>query len=120
MSQSNALRLAVLAGDGVGPEITAATVEILQAAAQRANLPLDLEELPIGYKSYNKWKSTLTEETIQKLRGHNGWILGPTFAGEYPKDDPIRGHPSGYLRKNFGLFATASATQLWAHNRPAH
>lgn len=33
MSQSKELRLAVLAGDGVGPEITAATVEILQAAA---------------------------------------------------------------------------------------
>jgi 3-isopropylmalate dehydrogenase len=118
MSQSNALRLAVLAGDGVGPEITAATIEILQAAAQRANLPLDLEELPIGYKSYNKWKSTLTEETVQKLRGHNGWILGPTFAGEYPKDDPIRGHPSGYLRKNFGLFANVRPVKAWPQLNP--
>ena len=118
MSQSNALRLAVLAGDGVGPEITAATVEILQAAAQQANLPLDLEELPIGYKSYNTWKSTLTEETVQKLRGHNGWILGPTFAGEYPKDDPIRGHPSGYLRKNFGLFANVRPVKAWPQLNP--
>jgi 3-isopropylmalate dehydrogenase len=118
MSQSSSLRLAVLAGDGVGPEITAATIEILHAAAARANLPLDLEALPIGYTSYNKWKSTLTEETIQKLRGHTGWILGPTFAGEYPKDDPIRGHPSGYLRKNFGLFANVRPVKAWPQLNP--
>ena len=118
MSQSNALRCAVLAGDGVGPEITAATVEILQAAARRVSLPLDLEELPIGFKSYNKWKTTLSDATIRKLRGHTGWILGPTFAGEYPKDDPLKGHPSGYLRKNFALFANVRPVKAWPQLNP--
>jgi 3-isopropylmalate dehydrogenase len=47
-----------------------------------------------------------------------GWILGPTFAGEYPKDDPIRGHPSGYLRRNFSLFANVRPVRTWAQLDP--
>ena len=79
MSNADALRLAVLAGDGVGPEITAATVDIPQAAASRARLALDVQERRSAFKSYDKWKSTLTGEAIQK-RGHTGRILGSSFS----------------------------------------
>ena len=47
-----------------------------------------------------------------------GWILGPTFAGEYPGDDPIKGHPSGYLRRNFALFANVRPVQAWPQLKP--
>ncbi|MBC7781049.1 MAG: isocitrate/isopropylmalate dehydrogenase family protein [Proteobacteria bacterium] len=118
MPQASELRLAVLAGDGVGPEITAATIDILESAAARAGLTPRLEALPIGWKAYKKSKSTLPEETLAALRGHTGWILGPTFAGEYPKDDPIKGHPSGYLRRNFGLFANVRPVKAWPQLEP--
>ena len=118
MAQADGIRLAVLAGDGVGPEITAATVDILQAAASRVDLRTKLETLPIGWKAYKKSRSTLPEETIDALRGHTGLILGPTFAGEYHKDDPIKGHPSGYLRRNFGLFANVRPVKAWPQLEP--
>jgi 3-isopropylmalate dehydrogenase len=115
---NNDLKLAVLAGDGIGPEITHATVRVLEAAAERAGLSLALSHALVGWKAYEKTKSTLPEETIEMLRSHQGWIVGPTFAGEYPKDDPVRGHPNGYIRRNFGLFANVRPVEAWPHFDP--
>jgi hypothetical protein len=41
-----------------------------------------------------------------------------TFAGEYPKDDPIKGQPRGYLRRNFALFANVRPVQAWPQVDP--
>ncbi len=118
MSKAKKVRLAVLAGDGIGTEITAATVEVLEAAARCAGVALSLEHALVGWEAYNKTGSTLPDETLNMLRGHQGWILGPTFAGEYPEDDPIRGHPSGYIRRNFKLFANVRPVESWPQLTP--
>jgi 3-isopropylmalate dehydrogenase len=118
MASAKQIKLAVLAGDGVGPEITAETVDVLQAAADRTGLKLKFEHCLIGWKAYEKHRSTLPEATLEVLRRHDGWILGPTFAGEYPKDDPIRGHPSGYLRRNFKLYANVRPVKAWPQLSP--
>src|SRR5262245_54228497 len=104
MANTGKFKLAVLAGDGIGPEITDATVRVLEAAAELAGAALALTPALVGWKAYEKTKSTLPTETIDILKASDGWILGPTFAGEYPKDDPVRGHPSGFMRRNFHLF----------------
>ena len=44
--------------------------------------------------------------------------MGPTFAGEYPKDDPYRGHPNGYLRRHYKLFANVRPVQAWPQLDP--
>ena len=118
MTTDGRISLAVLAGDGIGPEITDATVRVLQAAASRSGLAVALTLYLIGWKAYEKSRSTLAPEPVAALRNHMGWILGPTFAGEYPKDDPIKGHPSGYLRRNFALFANVRPEQAWPQLDP--
>jgi 3-isopropylmalate dehydrogenase len=118
MTTDGKISLAMLAGDGIGPEITAATVRVLQAAAARTSLDVLLTPYPIGWKAYEESRSTLMPETVAALRNHMGWIVGPTFAGEYPKDDPINGHPSGYLRRNFALFANVRPVQAWPQLAP--
>ncbi len=118
MTVNGKLNLAVMAGDGVGPEITDATVDVLQTAANRVGLPLGLERCLVGLRSYEKYKTTLAQETLDVLKEHPGWILGPTSAGEYPKDDPMRGHPSGYLRRNFALFANVRPVKAWPQLKP--
>ena len=118
MAHKNEIRLAVLAGDGIGPEITEATVTVLKAAARRAGLALRLTAATIGWKAYRKSRSTLPDATLAVLRSHEGWIVGPTFAGEYPKDDPYRGHPNGFLRRHFKLFANVRPVEAWPQLRP--
>jgi 3-isopropylmalate dehydrogenase len=106
-------KIAVLKGDGVGPEITAATVDAVQAAARVKGLELELKESPVGWESYRSQGSTLPDETIKVLDECPGWIVGPTSAGEYPADDPINGHPSGYMRRNYLLFANIRPVHAW-------
>src|SRR5215831_5948342 len=113
MARSSEIRLAVLEGDGIGPEITEATIHVLKAAARRAGLALRLKPGAIGWKPYRKSRTTLPDATVRTLNEHEGWIVGPTFAGEYPKDDPYRGHPNGYLRRNYKLFANVRPVQAW-------
>ena len=84
MATDGKISLTVLAGDGIGPEITEATVRVLRAAAGHAGLEIALTPYLIGSKAYEKSGSTLIPDTVASLRNHAGWILGPTFAGEYP------------------------------------
>src|SRR6185503_13417570 len=113
MAAKNEIRLAVLAGDGIGPEITAATMTVLNAAARATGLRIRAKTATIGWKAYRKSRTTLPDATLATLRAHEGWIVGPTFAGEYPKDDPYRGHPNGFLRRHFKLFANVRPVQAW-------
>jgi 3-isopropylmalate dehydrogenase len=55
---------------------------------------------------------------MNALRKADAWIMGPTFAGEYPKDDHTKGHPSGYLRRAFKLFANVRPVQAWPQLDP--
>jgi 3-isopropylmalate dehydrogenase len=115
---SREIKLAVLAGDGIGPEITDATVKVLKAAARRTGLGVRIKTALIGWKGYRKSRSTLPDATLNALRDHEGWIVGPTFAGEYPKDDPYRGHPNGFIRRHFRLFANVRPVQAWPQLDP--
>jgi 3-isopropylmalate dehydrogenase len=112
------IRLAVLDGDGIGPEITAATLTVLNAAAKQSGLSVQSRRAPIGFKAYEKHKSTLPDPTRKVLEAHEGWIVGPTFAGEYPKDDPMRGHPNGFIRRHYKLFANVRPVEAWAQLDP--
>lgn len=118
MARRSEIGLAVLAGDGIGPEITEATARVLAAAARRTGLGLRLRRYLIGWKAYEKHRTTLPAATLEGLRAHEGWIVGPTFAGEYPKDDPMRGHPNGFIRRHFQLFANVRPVRSWPQLDP--
>jgi 3-isopropylmalate dehydrogenase len=110
--------LTVLEGDGIGPEITDATVKVLKAAARSAGLGVKLKYALIGSRPYKKFRTTLPDETVRELARREGWIVGPTNAGEYPKDDPYRGHPNGFIRRHFKLFANVRPVQAWEQLDP--
>jgi len=99
------LRLAVMRGDGIGPEVVESAVEVLQTAAKRNALPLELVNLPIGLEAYHRTGRTLPPETLEGMKRCDGWILGPLSAGSYPKDDKDYPMASGRIRKAFDLFA---------------
>lgn len=118
MATNKEIRLAVLDGDGIGPEITAATLTVLTAAGKRTGLTVKAKRASIGWKAYEKTKCTLPDSTRAVLEAHEGWIVGPTFAGEYPKDDPMRGHPNGFLRRHYKLFANVRPVEAWPQLDP--
>lgn len=111
-------RIGVLDGDGIGPEVTAATVDVLQEAARRTGLSVRLTPALVGWKAREKFGNLLPDETMEVLRASDAWIMGPTFAGEYPNDDHTKGHPSGYLRRTFKLFANVRPVRAWPQLDP--
>lgn len=78
---------------------------VLEAAASKSSLALELIELPIGLEAYRRFGRTLPPETLDTMRDCDGWILGPLMAGSYPKDDKDYPMASGRIRKEFDLYA---------------
>jgi 3-isopropylmalate dehydrogenase len=99
------LTLALLKGDGIGPEVVTSARAVLETAAKANRLELEFLELPIGLEAYNQSGRTLPPETLQQMERCEGWISGPLQTGSYPKEDKDYPMSSGKIRKHFDLFA---------------
>ncbi|WP_433161918.1 isocitrate/isopropylmalate dehydrogenase family protein [Kribbella sp. CA-247076] len=99
-------RLGVLAGDGIGPEIVPAAVQVLDAAVAAAGgAPIEWVPLPVGAAAIETHGSALPPVTLETLGQLDGWLLGPHDSAAYPEEHRVRLNPSGFLRKHFDLFA---------------
>ena len=85
------MRILVLPGDGIGPEITAATVAVIRAAAKRFALPLDLVEDVVGHESLKRHGMTVRPDLLEKARAADGLILGPTATFEFKEQGDRNG-----------------------------
>ena len=110
------MRLVVLPGDGIGPEITAASLSVLQAAAKRAGLPLELDEDVAGHASYARYGTTIRPELLDRVRAADGLVLGPLATFEFTDEAKGGINPSKYFRKSLDLFANIrpGAVLSWA------
>ena len=69
-------RIAVIAGDGIGIEVTREAVDTLRAAAQVSGRALHLEPLPYGADHFLKTGETLPDAALDSLRGYDAILLG--------------------------------------------
>ena len=83
------MHLLVLPGDGIGPEITAATLAVLRAVSDRFDLRLNIEEAAVGHAGLRTHGSTIHADIVEKARRAEGVVLGPTSTFEFK--DPARG-----------------------------
>jgi 3-isopropylmalate dehydrogenase len=99
------MRIAVLPGDGIGPEITAATLDVLNAASERFGLQLRIERHPVGHESLRLFNTTVRPELLDIVRSVDGTILGPTATFDFKEEGKGEINPSMFLRKHLDLFA---------------
>ncbi len=101
----SSIRLLVLEGDGIGPEITAATLQVLDAASRALSLGLAFERADIGLSALHAQGTTLPDAVVAAAKAADGVILGPVSHHDYPP--PAQGglNPSGELRKKLDLYA---------------
>jgi isocitrate/isopropylmalate dehydrogenase len=104
-ASSRLLPIVVMEGDGIGPEITAATLGVLDTAARVYGLSFAFETLPIGLAALQATGTTMPDGTIERARAAAGVILGPVDHNAYPPREQGGRNPSGDLRKNLDLFA---------------
>jgi isocitrate/isopropylmalate dehydrogenase len=99
------MKVLVLPGDGIGPEIVTPTLEVLEAADDAYGIGLDLETADIGFASLAREGTTLPQAVLDRIPEVGGVILGPVSHYEYPPRQEGGINPSAELRVRFELFA---------------
>jgi 3-isopropylmalate dehydrogenase len=99
------MKILVLPGDGIGPEITRATLEVLHAADAALSLGLEFETQEIGLASLATHGTTLPSAVLTRIPEADGVILGPVSHYEYPPREQGGINPSAELRVRFELYA---------------
>ena len=99
------MRILVLPGDGIGPEITDATLAVLEAADRSLDLGLAFERHDIGLASLASQGTTLPDAVMTRIPQVEGVILGPVSHYDYPSRAEGGINPSAELRVKFELYA---------------
>jgi isocitrate dehydrogenase (NAD+) len=99
------LKILIMPGDGIGPEITAATRVVIDALAAKYRLDITLEEADSGLVSFKRHGATLRNEDLARAKAADGVILGPMSIQEYPPRDKGGVHVTATLRKELALYA---------------
>ena len=114
------MKIAILPGDGIGPEIVGAAAKVLDAL-RREGLALETETAPIGGAGYDAAKQPLPDATLALARAADAVLLGAVGG---PKWDGGKARPEQGLlaiRKAMGLFANLRPLQVspvLAHRSP--
>ena len=100
-------KIVVLGGDGVGPEVTAAAVRVLETVSKRFKLGLEFEEALLGGIAYDKAGSPLPAATIDACKSSTGILLGAVGGPKWDSIEVAKRPEQGLLgiRKVLGLFA---------------
>jgi 3-isopropylmalate dehydrogenase len=106
------MKIAVLPGDGIGKEIVAQALRVLRGL----ELPLELEEAPVGGAGFEAAGDPLPEATLRLARAADAILFGAIGGPQYdqlPRDKrPERGLLR--LRKELGLFANLRPASVFA------
>jgi isocitrate/isopropylmalate dehydrogenase len=98
-------KILVLEGDGIGPEITSATIEVLRHADRLFSLGLDFSFAAIGFAGLKSSGTTFPSSVLEASRKADGIVLGPVSHNAYPPVAEGGLNPSGELRKRLDLYA---------------
>src|SRR3989304_8403475 len=89
--------ISVISGDGIGPELTEATLKVLEAVQQKFGLKLNIVDTEAGDTCFQKRGVALPEESVQKIKSSHVCLKGPV--GETAADVIVK------LRLMFDLYA---------------
>lgn len=99
------MKIIMIAGDGIGPEITDVTKQVLNAITKVFKLNLAIEEEIAGHESLKKYGATVTESLLSKVKQADGLILGPMSTYDFKDEAKGEINPSKFFRKSLDLYA---------------
>lgn len=105
-------KIAVIRGDGIGPEIVNEAIRVLDAVAKKYNHNFEYTEVDMGGCAIDKWGEPLPKEMLEKCLASDSVLLGAVGG---PKWDNVPGDK----RPEKGLLALRGGMGLYSNNRPA-
>jgi 3-isopropylmalate dehydrogenase len=113
---SATLKIAALAGDGIGPEVMREAIKVLRAVEQKFALSITLTEAPVGWAGIDAAGQALPEATLKLCRQSDAILFGsvglPDRDPTIPKEQRPERAALLRLRKEFSLFANLRPVQL--------
>src|SRR5690349_10672630 len=112
MSANNALHIAVLAGDGIGPEVMAPALEVLRRIENSCDLKFRFTDAPAGANNYLATGKSMPERTVRLCDEADAILLGACGmpSVRYPDNTEIM--PQVELRFHFDLYAGVRPARL--------
>ena len=99
-------RIAVLGGDGIGPEVIVEALRVLRAVASQYQHDFTLEELPFGGVAIDQFGDGLPEHTLKGCLASDGVLLGAIGGPKWGPNAPVRPEPALLrLRSELGVYA---------------
>ena len=101
-------KIAILNGDGIGPEVTKQSIRVLNAVAERFGHTFTYHEGLIGADAIDKTGNPLPDETIEVCLESDAILFGAIGHPKYDNDPTAKVRPEQgllKLRKSLGLFA---------------
>lgn len=109
-------KIAVLPGDGIGPEVMKEAIKVLDKTGEKFGLAFQYTQSYIGGAAYDKTGKVLPEETLKNCENSDavlfGSVGGPKWESLPPDEQPERGALLP-LRKHFGLFANLRPVKIY-------
>ncbi len=100
--------IAVLSGDGIGPEVTMQSIRVLEAVGKKFGHHFGFDHALIGAEAIDKTGSSLPDETIALCKSSDAVLLGAVGHPKFDNDPAAKERPEKGLlqiRKELGLFA---------------
>jgi 3-isopropylmalate dehydrogenase len=105
-------RIAILNGDGIGPEVTAQSRKVLDAVAAQFHHQFEYKEALIGAAAIDATGLALPQETIEVCLNSDAVLFGAVGHPKYDSD------PAAKVRPEQGILGIRKALQLFANIRP--
>lgn len=109
-------KITVLAGDGIGPEIVAEAIKVLDKVADKFGHKFEYTYVDIGGCSIDKFGVPITDEGMQKCKDADSVLLGAVGGPKWDNCPPAIRPEKALLavRKELGLFANLRPTKLFS------
>jgi isocitrate/isopropylmalate dehydrogenase len=106
--------IAVIHGDGIGPEITDATLAVIGAVAARVGFGIDVKRVAGGARVYEEHGVPMLPEAVQAVRQADATLKGPVGLPEVRMPDGTEaGMLGGVLRNGLDLYANVRPIRLY-------
>jgi 3-isopropylmalate dehydrogenase len=110
------IKIAALAGDGIGPEVMREAIKVLRAAESKFGLKAEITEAPVGWAGIDAAGKALPDATLTLCKGSDAILFGsvglPDRDPTLPKEERPERAALLRIRKEFGLFANLRPVKL--------